>query len=56
MLVHERKIAAGHQAELAILLLFLHPSLPEVDPAYAQILTICAVESDQISHFVFPIL
>jgi hypothetical protein len=54
----DRKIAASHQAELAILLLILYPSLPEVDPAYAQILTIyvCAVESAQIFHFVFPIL
>jgi hypothetical protein len=56
MLVHDRKIAAGHQAELAILLLFLHPSLPEVDPAYTRILTICAIESAQDFHFVFPIL
>jgi hypothetical protein len=52
----DRKIAASHQAELAVLLLILHPSLPKVDPAYARILTICAVESSQIFHFVFPIL
>jgi hypothetical protein len=52
----DRKIAASHQAELAILLLILHSSLPKVDPAYARIWTICAVESAQIFHFVFPIL